>query len=188
MRIAIVNSKGGVGKTTSAIYLAAAAERRGLSVELLDLDIQGSASSWCEHGHPATVTAHRVGVGSLDKPSKAEVTIIDTSPANQKEIDRAAQVADYVVIPSQPGVLNDERAMATWNYLHAKGVAAAVLLVGIEARRAISANSKARFDGAAHIFETMIPRRSAIAQSANHWPANQFGYDQVFNEILEEVA
>ena len=44
--IAVVNRKGGSGKTTTAVSLAAALAERGLPVLVVDLDPQASASAW----------------------------------------------------------------------------------------------------------------------------------------------
>ena len=44
--IAVAMRKGGVGKTTTALYLACALATRGKSVEVWDADPQGSATEW----------------------------------------------------------------------------------------------------------------------------------------------
>lgn len=65
MRLALVNLKGGVGKTTTAVNLAAAFARSGLRALVVDLDPQGSAS--LSFGVKRGVTTDEEG------PSAAEV-------------------------------------------------------------------------------------------------------------------
>lgn len=48
--IAVTNQKGGVGKTTSAVSIAAALSEEGLRVLLIDLDPQGNATVSCGYG------------------------------------------------------------------------------------------------------------------------------------------
>lgn len=103
MRVAFTNRKGGVGKTTSAVFVAAGLAAGG-STLLVDGDRQGSALRWADLAElpfsiadfPTRALARQV----MMQPH--EHVVIDTPPGSEDVIRSALRAADLAVVPVQP--------------------------------------------------------------------------------------
>ena len=116
--IAIVSQKGGAGKTTLALHLAAAAERAGRISLVIDVDPQASASQWSEwrQGAPPEVIdsapPRMAAKITAARDQGAELVVIDTPPHADSTASKAVELADLVLIPCRPSAF-DLAAMRT---------------------------------------------------------------------------
>jgi chromosome partitioning protein len=105
MRLAVVNLKGGTGKTTSATALAMQLATRGRTL-LVDADPQGSALSWSEEASFPFPTiglpVRDLHVRLLQLGTDYEHVVIDTPPGIQPIVRSAVLAADTVLIPLSP--------------------------------------------------------------------------------------
>ena len=106
--IAIVSQKGGAGKTTLAVNLAAEAARSCVSL-IIDTDPQATASRWGQWrggGDPEVVDcgAPSLLAGKLAKAAElgADLAVIDTPPHADAMARQAARLADLLLIPCRP--------------------------------------------------------------------------------------
>ena len=104
--IAVLNQKGGSGKTTIATHLARGLQLQGHSVLLVDSDQQGSARDWRAVDEDNPVPVIGLDRPTLDKDLKnvsdKEFIVIDGSPQATNLALSAIKAADFVLIPVQP--------------------------------------------------------------------------------------
>ena len=115
MIIALLNQKGGVGKTTLALHIAGELASRGNRVTLVDADPQGSSLDWSQQrareGLPrlfgtiglARDTLHRE---APELARDADHIVIDGPPRVAGLLRSALLAADLVLIPVQPSPLD----------------------------------------------------------------------------------
>lgn len=155
--IAIISQKGGAGKTTIAVHLAVAAERRGMRAAIFDLDPQASAASWSDKrtdSSPSVVAAQAPRLPSLIEQARAQsadLIIIDSAPNADAASLAAARAADLILIPCRPAAFDLGAIGTTLNLATVANKPAYVVLnavpplgrVGKEARDALRAGDVA---------------------------------------------
>lgn len=188
MRISFVHTKGGVGKTTSSIMLAAAAQRRGIKVEVFDTDPQGSATRWAEvaeaNGDPLDFPVEHLNAKQLlSRPTSDGWQIVDTPPGQASEIQAAIDTADLVIVPTHPAPLDIDRVWPTLKTVTHR--MAGVLLIGVHERRLLYQDTRDIFEEqGVPTFYNFVPDREDIKNLFGTNPDNLYTFDDICTEIL----
>lgn len=110
MIIAVANSKGGVGKSTLAVHLAAWLDKQGHRVTLADCDTQQSSSQWIKEAAPQVKALCLRDPDEIisELPVLAQETdyVVADGPGSLAETSRALLlVADTAIVPCKASML-----------------------------------------------------------------------------------
>jgi chromosome partitioning protein len=105
--IAVLNQKGGCGKTTIAINLTHSLQNQGYKTLLVDSDPQGSARDWNAENDGKIIPVIGLDRVSLANDIEAikngyDFIVIDGAPSVAKLAAAAVKIADFILIPVQP--------------------------------------------------------------------------------------
>lgn len=186
----LVQTKGGVGKTTTAMFLAAAAVRRGVPVRVVDADPQGSASSWADRAaHGGTPLPFDVSPGTAASVRRlssepGELVLVDSPPGIAAAIDAAVEAADLVIIPTAPRAADIDRVWPTLDITQHRPTTMLLTLVDMRKLEAMEMPCALR-EVNAPLLRSIVRYQTAIERSFGRGIPQHLGdYDDVFDELM----
>lgn len=171
--MAIMNEKGGSGKTTVALNLATALHRAGRRVVLVDADPQGTARDWRaaspdDADLPDVVALDRPQMLASLKNLAADVVVIDTPAKAEAMAAAVVRIAHAVLVVIQPSAADIWAAAATVKLIQAKRDVGGTVQAGFLVNRASGVSKLSK--------EVM----------AGDW--NEYGVDQLNSVIRNRVS
>lgn len=194
--IALASLKGGVGKTTLTMHLAAAIAQDTERVVVLDADEEVSAYRWQQHAQAEDVQlpfrvipAERNSLmrQARELAKSGYTVIIDTPPNNREILKSAATVADVVLVPVLPTGLDIDRLATTLELLNDLEAALpvfhyAILLNRFDARKGMAHEANAALDQHPRL-ETVVRALSAYEKVFGKSPSDLDQFISIWKEI-----
>lgn len=190
MIIPLIHAKCGVGKTTSAIYLATAAARAGYDVEVWDADPQGSSLQWAqyatEYGNTLPFPVKKADVETIRRMESypTKIQLIDTPSRDLTCIQAAIDKADSIIIPTRVSPMDIKFLWPTLEVIEGKPVRVLLTLNDRRSKR-YAAVQNILEEKKVPVFASVIPCLQEIIATFGGTPRKMHGYDDVFKELMD---
>lgn len=191
MIVVVAALKGGVGKTTTSVYLAALASSRR-SATLVDADPQASAAEWIEQSEDERLQkvdvveapTDRLLTRALGKVEGDAVAIVDTPPGHERLLAKAMERADVVVVPTRVGGVETPRVEAVLAMVP-DGTPAGLAICSARSFTRSYADALAGWSEARVPVWGTIPERVAIATgpAGALWPDGLDAYRKLWRRV-----
>lgn len=193
----LVSLKGGVGRTTSAMHLAAVVSRLELPVVVLEVGSEHSARRWAtaaqRQGHPLPFDVVTVGKSALAAEARAlshtHVVIIDAPSHDGEMLIKATRVSDYCIVVVSPSLLDVGGLASTLGVLYAVQDLPAKLEIAILVTRCKAGTQLAR---GIHqklkplaVLDATIGDLEGYKHSFGRLPTNLEQFQRVWDELHE---
>jgi chromosome partitioning protein len=122
MFVTVASYKGGVGKTTSAVHLAAFLQQSAPTL-LIDGDPNRSATTWAKRGKMPFAIADE-NEGAYQARNFSHVVIDTQARPGNADFEALAKGCDLLIIPSPPAPLDIDALILTLATAHSLGLAA----------------------------------------------------------------
>lgn len=195
--IAVGCAKGGVAKTTTAMQLAGLLTRWGRHAVVLDADNTGGATKWAmtamDNSDSLEFPVSPVNQVTLNRELIQRQypdtwVIIDTPPSDTGVIQLAFNVADVIIIPTQPSMMDLRLAAETYRAVSSDSRTAIVLVTRAKLNTRLTNETKEQLDGLEVTrFETVIRDREAVKGMAGTSQLDMEDYSSVAHELIEFV-
>lgn len=162
--ITVTGYKGGVGKSTAAIHIAAyfASKRKTI---LVDGDLNRTSLNWSQRGEfPFVVADERQAMKLI---GGSDIAIIDT-PArpNTDDLKELAKGCDLLILPTTPDIVSLEPMLAIAQDLGEARYQALITIVPPYPSQEGQIMRQELLDNQIPVFQTMIRRSSAFQKAA----------------------